>query len=460
MSARRRKSRSAPVNPLSRPRLRENVAGVDLGRKEKFVYVPVRSDREPNVEVFRSTTVGLQEMVEWLRSQGVESVAMESTHVYWIPLYELLESAGIEPILVNARQLHNVPGRKTDMADCQWLQLLHSCGLLRGSFRPKEAICRLRALRRQMANLATEQKRSIQWMQKSLDQMNVLVHRAVSDLTGHTGMAIVRAIVAGERDPARLAALRDKRCRKSESTIAEYLTGSWREEHLFNLKAALRLYDCLSEMIDSYQARLMEEMTALQPPDRRAQTVGPHPTPNKEKMIRRRGEESNRCQLWRFAGVDLTRIDGISCTVAEIVLTEIGLELSAFPTEKHFVSWLRLSPRVPYSAGKALKKNRNGFGATRVANALRMAALSLRKSKSASGAYYRRIARRKDARVAVFATARKLAVIIYRMLRYGQHYVDIGEDHYEERFRQQRINGLKAAARTLGLQLVEAPSPT
>src|SRR5664279_1464199 len=229
--ARKKKS----IAGMSLPVIRQNVAGIDIGSTEHWVCGPVGSDGQPTVRVFGTITAQLNELVDWLIQQGVESVAMESTSVYWIPLYELLESRGIEAVLVNARQLHNVPGRKTDCSDCQWLQLLHSCGLLRGSFRPGDAIVRLRALHRQRGNLVHERTRCVQWMQKALDQMNVQVHRAVTDMTGDTGMAIVRAIVAGERDPTRLAAHRDRRCQKSEAEIAQYLTGTWRDEHLFNL---------------------------------------------------------------------------------------------------------------------------------------------------------------------------------------------------------------------------------
>ena len=210
---------------------------------------------------------------------------MESTSVYWIPLYELLESRGIEAVLVNARQLHNVPGRKTDFHDCQWIQLLHSCGLLRGSFRPGDAIVAMRALHRQLVNLEGQRTRCVQWMQKALNQMNVQVHHAVSDLAGTTGMAIVRAIVAGERDPSRLAALRDHRCRKSAEQIARHLTGTWREEHLFNLAGTLVIYDSLEKVIGSYEARLDAAMAALQPEERKNEPVPPHPNPHKEKDI-------------------------------------------------------------------------------------------------------------------------------------------------------------------------------
>lgn len=443
-------------DPMALPRIRPNVAGIDLGSREHWVCGPATADDAPNVGVFRTTTPQLQELADWLRAQGVESVAMESTHVYWIPIYELLESCGIEVLLVNARQFHNVPGRKTDMQDCQWLQLLHSCGLLRGSFRPHESITRLRALQRQMANLVGERTRFVQWMQQSLDQMNIQVHRAVSDLTGQTGMAIVRAIVAGERDPIQLATLRDGRCKKSETEFAEYLTGNWREEHLFNLESALGLYDAIQQRIASYEARLLDELHALEPKERHDQPVPEHPNPVKEKAIRNRGEQKARTTLWRFAGVDLTRIDGIGTGAAQIILTEVGLDLSSFPSENNFVSWLRLSPRTPISGGKLLRKKKsNGTGATRIAGVLRMAAVSLQRSKSALGAAFRRKARHKAGAVAVFAIARKLAILVYRMLRYGQDYVDIGEQAYEAQFQHRRLASLTAAAQSLGYTLIE-----
>jgi transposase len=443
----------APL-PTSLPTIRPMVAGLDVGSSQHWVCGPARADGKPNVRVFGTTTSQLEELAAWLIEEGVESVAMESTHVYWIPIYELLESKGIEAVLVNARQLHNVPGRKTDFSDCQWLQLLHSCGLLRGSFRPGEAITRLRALRRQVANLVAERTRCVHWMQKALDQMNVQVHRAVSDITGLTGMAIVRAIVAGERDPARLAMHRDRRCRKSAKEIAQHLAGSWREEHLFNLASALRLFDTLEREIASYEAHLLEEVAALQPPERREEPVPPHPNPAKERAIRTRGEQQARTTLWRFAGVDLTRIDGIGAGVAQIVLTEAGSDLTAFPAEDNFVSWLRLCPRTPISGGKPLKKRRNGLGANRIATALRMAATTLQHSKTALGASFRRIARHKGSAVAVLATARKLAQLIYRMLRYGHDYVDIGEQAYEQQFQARRLTAITETAKSLGYRLV------
>lgn len=453
--AKRNKKRKPPALVAVRP----NVAGIDIGSTEHWVCAPPGVDGDANVRVFRTTTPQLEELADWLLGLGVESVAMESTYVYWIPVYEVLESLGIEVLLVNARTLHNVPGRKTDMSDCQWLQLLHSCGLLRGSFRPVDAICKTRALRRQMANLKADRTRHVQHMQKALDQMNVQVHRAVTDVTGKTGMGIVRSIVAGERDPETLAAHRDPRCKKSVVEIAEHLTGNWRDEHLFNLASALRMYDFVESEVALFEERLLMELEALVPPERADDDVPAHPNRTKEKVIRRRGAHELRTTLWRLSGVDLTRIDGISAATARIIVTELGVELSKFPSEKHFVSWLRLCPRTPISGGKPLRKRRNGLGATRIANALRMAAVTLQRSKTALGATYRRVARRKGAGVAVFSTARKLAQLIYRMLRFGQDYTDIGADMYEAQFHERRLHGLKRASAELGFTLIPAAPP-
>ena len=451
----RRKSTRKAKSAAPMPVIRRDVAGIDLGSQQHWVCGPRQGD-EPNVQTFGTTTPELERLAAWLVAQNVQSAAMESTHVYWIPLYELLESRGIEVLLVNARQLHHVPGRKTDMADCQWLQRLHSCGLLRGSFRPCDAICRLRGLHRQAGNLVAQRSRTVQWMQKSLDQMNVQVHRAVTDITGKTGMAIVRAIVAGERDPMVLAQLRDRRCKKSKQAIAEHLTGTWRDEHLFNLASTLRLYDAIEAEVAHYHAKLREELATLQPVERRAEAVPAHPNAAKESAIKRRGDQPLRTELWRFAGVDLTRIDGISAPTAMVIITEAGIDLSSFPSESHFVSWLRLSPRRPISGGKQLHKRPNGTGANRLSGVLRMAALALARSKSALGAYFRRIARRKDGKIAVFATARKLAQLTYRMLRHGHDYIDQGQHAYETRFRHNRLAGLQKAAKHLGYSLVPA----
>jgi transposase len=451
-----RKSKSGNRRKVPLATLRPMVGGIDIGSTEHWVCMPTGEDgEEVEIRSFGTTTTQLEALVDTLAERRVRSVAMESTSVYWIPLYELLEERGIEPVLVNARQLQNVPGRKTDIHDCQWIQTLHSHGLLRGSFRPADAIVRLRSLHRQQTNFIQERTRCVQWMQKSLDQMNVQVHRAVTDLTGDTGMAIIRAIVAGERDPARLAAHRHHRCGKSEAQIAEHLRGNWREDHLFNLQSALRIYDSLQTAIADYDRQLLVQLHALQAPERQDQEVPRHPNPAKERSIRGKGHQEARTTFWRFSGVDLSRIDGIGAGAALAILTEIGPNLAAFPDEKHFVSWLRLCPRTPISGGKPLKKRRNGLGANRIAGVLRLAAVALQRSKSALGAEFRRIARHKSGAVAVFAIARKLAQLVYRMLRHGQDYVDIGEEAYEQRSRTRRLAGLNAAAKSLGYTLVQ-----
>lgn len=431
---------------------RPKVAGIDLGSVEHYVACPPR-DGQANVKSFGTTTPELAALANWLQAEGVESVAMESTGVYWIPLYELLEQRGIEVVLVDARQLKHVPGRKTDMIDCQWLQLLHSCGLLRGAFRPADAFCRLRAVVRQKATLIDEQADWLRRMQKSLDQMNVRVHRAVSDISGTTGMAMIRAIVAGERDPRNLAGLRNERCSRSLREMIEELSGNWREDHLFNLKEALAMYDFILERIAAYEAEIQRILGELAPTD-----VKPAPAPsnpNKKKLLRARGQEPLRQALYGVCTADLTSIDGISTSTAEVVLSELGPDLSAFPTERHFVSFLKLSPKLAISGGKPIRKRPKGTASTRVGAALRMAALTLRNSKTALGGAYRRLARRKGANVAVFATARKLAILIYRMLRYGVAYVDEGLQTYEQRFQESKLRMCQQIANQFGYKLIQ-----
>ncbi len=288
--------------------IRPQVAGIDLGSREHWVCGPAPADpnQEPNVRTFGTTTPQLQELADWLAEQAVESVAMESTYVYWIPLHELLEQRGFEVLLVNARHLKHMPGRKTDMLDCQWLQRLHACGLLRGSFRPHESVTRLRTLHRQLQNLVVQRSRFVQWMQQSLDQMNVQVHRAVTAITGQTGMKIVR----GERDPEQLAALRHKRCKHTAEQFAEHLTGNWREEHLFNLEHSLSLYDAVQQRIESYEQKLQQEMDSQACEELRDEQVPKHPNPGKEKAIRSRGEQAMRTRLYRYAAADLTHRRG------------------------------------------------------------------------------------------------------------------------------------------------------
>lgn len=438
------------------PVIRRNVAGIDLGSERHWACAPTADGTGREIADFGATTPELIRMGGWLKDRQVESVAMESTGVYWIAPHEVLEAGGFEILLVDTRQLARVPGRdkKTDPTDCEWIQRLHSCGLLRGSYRPREEVCLLRTLVRDKANLVAESGDWVRRMQKSLDQMNVRVHRAVSDIDGVTGMAILRAIVDGERDARKLAKLRDPRCRKSEQEIAEQLSGHWREDHLFSLRQSLKMYDAIQQRIDDYAREILRKLAAMQREEFREQPAPKVKNPQKAKAIKKRGEEPMREALFRMSGVDLTSIDAIGVETVQVVLSEYGPDLSRFPTEKEFVSHVTLAPRRPTSGGKPVRKKRRNTASTRVAEALRMAALSLRNSATALGAYYRKIARRIGGDVAVFATARKLATLIYRLLRWGQQYVDEGAEAYERRYQPIRITALKAKARELGYELV------
>jgi transposase len=431
------------------------VAGIDLGSTEHWACAPTIDRTGREIATFGATTPELIRMAQWLKERKVESVAMESTGVYWIAPHEVLEAQGFEILLVDTRQLARVPGRnkKTDRTDCEWIQRLHSCGLLTGSFRPKEEICMLRTLVRDKAILVSECGDWLRRMQKSLDQMNVRLHRAVSDIDGVTGMAILRAIADGERDPHKLAGLRDRRCRHTEEEIAKELTGHWREDHLFSLRQALKMYDAIEKRIADYDQEIQRKLAEM-----RSEDLPPGPAPElknsqKANAIKKRGEEPMRQALYQMAGVDLTSIDAIGVETIQVVISEYGPDLSCFPTEKHFVSHTTLAPRNPMSGGKPLKKKKRNSASTRVSAALRMAALSQRNSKTALGAYYRKVAQRKDGGVAVFATARKLAVNIYRLLRWGQPYVDQGADAYEKQYRDRRIKSLTDGAKQLGYKL-------
>ena len=442
------------------PVLRHDVAGIDLGSKSHWVCAPTVDGKGREVWEFGATTPELEKMVQWLKERKVASVAMESTGVYWIAVEEVLERQGFEVLLVDPRELARVPGRrKTDRLDCKWIQRLHSCGLLRGSFRPKEHIAMLRTLVRDKGSLVAERADWIRRMQKSLDQMNVRVHRAVADLEGKTGMGIVRAIVAGERDPLRLAKFRDPRCRQSEEQIAAQLTGHWRADHLFSLGQALKMHDAIEERMQAYDQEILRKLAEMEREDCRGQQPPKLKNPNKAKAIKKRGEEAMRQAFYRMSGVDLTAIDAIGVGAVQAVLTEYGPDLSAFPDEKQFVSHLTLAPNKPITGGKPMKKKRKrGSASTRVAEALRMAAASIRHSDTALGAYYRQIARRIGADVAIFATARKLATLIYRMLRWGQTYVDEGAQAYEKRYRETRLRRLAASAAELGYELTLKPA--
>lgn len=429
-----------------------NAAGIDIGSASHFVAVPPDRDDQP-VREFKSFTEDLERLADWLEACGVDTVAMESTGVYWIPLFELLEGRGFKVYLVNARHVKNVCGRKSDVLDCQWLQQLMSFGLLAGAFRPSAEVCALRAVSRQRDMLLTYQARHVQHLQKALAQMNVQLTNVISDVVGETGQKIVRAIIAGERDGAKLARMKNSRIRASEQEIAKSLRGNWRVEHLFALQQAMTLYDVYGEHLVQCDQQLESMLTALQ-----RHTADPDPA-------RRRSRAKNaprfdvRTHLFRVCGVDLTRIDGIDITTALKVIAEVGPDLSRFKSAKHFASWLGLCPGTKISGGKLLsgasKRTTN-----RAAQALRFAAAALRTSQSALGAYHRRLCARLDRPKAITATAHKLARLIYTMLTKGSEYLDRGQDYYEERYRQRVFHHLARRAAKLGFQLAPVEPQT
>ena len=392
----------------------------------------------------------LHRLADWLDACGVDTVAMESTGVYWIPLFELLESRGFTVLLANARHVKNVSGRKSDVLDCQWLQQLMSYGLLSGAFRPAEQVCVLRALTRQRTMLLRSQGRFVQHMQKALTQMNIQLANTISDVVGETGQKILRAIVAGERDGMALAKLKNVRIHASEEDIAKSLQGNWRDEHL---KQALDAFDFCGAQLAECDAQIEAQLQTLHVCEG---------TPAKGK---KRGRARNapkfdlRTQLFQMCGVDLTRIDGIDVTTALVVVSEVGSDMGKFPSDKHFASWLGLCPGTKITGGKVMS-GKTKRCANRAAQALRLAAAALRSSQSALGAYYRRMCARMDRPKAVTAAAHKLARLIYAMLTNGEEYTDRGQDYFEERYRQRVLHNLTQKAKAMGMQLVPSQSIT
>ena len=441
MAQRKRPTTQAAIS-LTHP----NAAGIDIGSAAHFVAVPPDRDDEP-VREFASFTADLHRLADWLDACGVDTVAMESTGVYWIALYELLESRGFTVLLVNARHVKNVSGRKSDVLDCQWLQQLMSFGLLRGAFRPADQVCVLRSLSRQRAMLLRSQGRFVQHMQKALTQMNIQLANVISDVAGETGQKILRAIVAGERDGLALARLKNSRIRASEDEIAKSLQGSWRAEHLFALKQALDAFDFCGTQLAECDAQVQAQLQAL------------HVREDEPAQGKKRGRARNapkfdlRTQLFQMCGVDLTRIDGIDVTTALVVVSEVGADMCKFPSDKHFASWLGLCPGTKITGGKVMS-GKTKRCANRAAQALRLAAAALRSSQSALGAYYRRMCARMDKPKAVTAAAHKLARLIYAMLTHGQEYTDRGQDYFEERYRQRVLHNLAQKAKAMGMQLV------
>ncbi len=432
-------------------------AGIDIGSREIWVAVP--ADRDGNtVGKYGVFTDDLHRIRDWLIREKVNTVAMESTGIYWIPLYDVLSAAGIAVCLVNPRELKQVPGRKSDLKDCQWLQELHAFGLLRASFRPDDNACVVRALVRQRQELVDSSARQVQLLQKALTQMNVRLTEVVSDVTGKTGMTIIRSIVAGVRDPAALAKHRDHRCKADEDTIRRALTGTWRSEHLLSLQQALTIFDTYQHLIVETE-RAIEAAVASRPAKDGDGGSPPSARPDPTAHKKRNSSDYHLpiSDSWtRVSGVDLTEIDGISDTTASIVLAEVGLNIDRFQSARHFSSWLGLSPAHDISGGKILRRATRSTN-NRVARALRLAAHAAGRTQTMLGAFYRRIAGRAGKPVAITATARKLAVIVWTMLTKGADYARKSAADSEARMRLLRKKAVLKQAEKLGLHLVAAP---
>lgn len=426
-------------------------AGIDIGTEEHWVAVAPDLDPEP-VRSFGCFTQDLQAMADWLVQCGVDTVAMQSTGVYWIGLYDILSERGIRVFLVNASDTKNLPGRKTDIQECQWLLKLHAYGLLRNSFRPEEEILVMRTYWRQRQQHIGDASRCIQHMQKALTQMNLQLANAISDISGTTGQLILQEILGGERDPWKLAKLRDPRIKASEATVAKSLEGNWREELLFVLRQEVESYQSLQTKIAECDQRLQQHYQTME------SKADPKQLPPVPRDKRAHGNVPSgfdlREEMYRTTGVDLTAIDGINVLTAQTLLSEVGSDMSRFATEAHFVSFLGLSPRNKISGGKIVgrekrkPKNRGGL-------ALQFAAGTLLRSETYLGAQYRRLRTKLGAPKARKAMANRLARIIYRMLKYRERYIDKGQEFYEQKYRQQQIRMLTKKASELGLQLVQ-----
>ena len=436
------------------PALNRNAAGIDVGNSDHYVAVPTGRDAEP-VRMFGSFTADLHRMAQWLKACEIETVVMQATGVYWIALFQILESYGFQVNVVNARHTKTLPGRKTDVLECQWLQKLRTFGLLNNSFRPPEEIQVLRTYLRQRENLVAAGSPCIQHLQKTLTQMNVQLANVISDMSGVTGMAILRAIVAGERDTERLAAYKHNRVRASREEIARSLEGNWREELLFVLEQSLQLYDLYVEKIaacDQQIERHLKTMTSKWEPAPPSDPL-PLPAPKQQPYF------NLKDQLCRITGVDLTRVAGLEVQTVQTIISEVGVDMSRWKTEKPFASWLGLCPDNRISGGKVLKSGTRQV-VNRAATALRLAAWSLIRSQSALGASFRRLRSKLGAPKAITAMAHKLARLIYRMMKFGTEYVDKGMAAYESKYRQQQMKWLSKQAASLNLQLIPAQNVT
>jgi transposase len=440
-----------------------HAAGIDVGNSSH--YVAVRPDRDPDsVRRFECFTADLHRMAEWLQQCGVTTVALQSTGVYWIPLYEVLDARGFEVYLVNARHTKNLPGRKTDVQESQWLLKLHTYGLLRNSFHPSAAIRIMRTYWRQRSDHVHSVSTCIQRMQKVLTQMNIQLANVISDLGGWTGQRIVRAILAGERDPDTLAALSHPGVRATRTEIAKSLEGTWQPDLVFVLQQEVTMYDAYEQRIAECDQELERHLKSFtdKTPDTPPTSESPSPAPRgaRTRTKRRRKAGSHTPQfdlgheLQRISGVDLTRIDGIDVGVAETVISEVGLDMTRWHTEAHFASWLGLCPDNRITGGKVHRRGTRHV-INRAATALRLAATTLLRSQSYLGAQYRRLRGKLGAPKAITAMAHKLARLVYRMLKWGHEYVDKGLQFYEERHRQQQVHLLQKKAAKLGLLIVE-----
>ena len=427
-----------------------NAAGIDIGATEIFVAVPADRDPQP-VRCFATFTCQLEQIAAWLKKCGIESVVMESTGVFWIPLFQILEDHGFRVSLVNARHVRNVPGRKTDVGDCQWLQYLHAVGLLRASHRPPQAICAMRSIWRHRESLVQMASVHIQHMQKALDQMNVQLHHVISDITGATGLAIVDAILRGERNPSKLAELRDPKIAASAETIAQSLVGDYRSEHLFTLRQSLQAYrhyqgwitDCDTEIekhLRVFSQNTQPPLQALSKPKR-----NPKPRRNEPRF-------DLRTYQYRIFGVDLTAVPGVSSLTVQVLLTEVGPDLSKFANAAAFASWLGLCPDNRISGGQILSA-RTRKVTNRLTLALRMAALALHRSQSFLGQYFRRLKSRLGTPAAITAAAHKLARILFHLITTRQAFDESVFAQIEERARQRQFLRLQKNAASFGYQL-------
>jgi transposase len=435
-----------------------NAAGLDIGSCEIYACVP--PDRvEENVKVFGTFTADLNALADYLAMHHVDTVAMESTGVYWIPAFELLEERGFKVYLVNARNIKGVPGRKSDYQDCQWIQKLHSVGLLTSSFRPDAEICALRAYLRHRADLLQHRASHIQHMHKALMQMNIQLSQVLSDITGETGLAIVRAIVAGERNGVKLAQFRDIRCKSSEETIAKALTGTWKEEHLFALQQSLEAYDFYTRQIANCDMQIQQQYAVMEPRWTGSGDTSITHIPKRRRKKRGKNSPPSGVQdeIIRLTGVDIAAVDGIGAGLAQTILSEIGTDMSKWPNEKHFTSWLGVAPRNDISGGRVLR-SRTLPTNNRAGQAFRQAATSIARSPSSLGAFYRRKQRQGGPLHAQVATANKIARTVYHILKYHVQYQDLGAEEFERQHRERDIKTLSRKAANLGFTLVVSQS--